>query len=67
MYIIQCNKGLRFDKNESQIPVKKGSEKEGDVESTPQITTNKGGRRERFVRKGALNDAVNQTNIFSSW
>jgi hypothetical protein len=34
------------------------------VESAPQITTKEGGKKERFVRKGALNDAVNQTKIF---
>lgn len=39
-------------------------EKDGDVESTPKITTNKGGKKGLVIRKGALNDTVNQTNIF---
>jgi len=51
-------------KSTPQNSIRKRSEKDGDVESTPQITTKQGGKKERFVRKGALNDAVNQTNIF---
>ena len=51
-------------KSTPQNSIRKRSDKDGDVESAPQITTRECGKRERFVRKGALNDALNQTKFF---
>jgi hypothetical protein len=50
-------------KSTPQNSIRKRSEQDGNVESTQQIPAKNGGKKERFVRKGALNDAVQQTDI----
>lgn len=51
-------------KSTPQNSIRKRSDKDGDVESTPQIITKECGKKERVVRKGALNDTLNQTQFF---